>query len=165
MKCHCMNDSRDFQVAESVRCGHSHITTQPVSFPPHPVPEGMQSRREGPPSMWDTHGTTGNVFSNPVASSLASYLQEFNPWSSRRYEPLHSSTAEKSERQTPDQDQRCQSGQSAKSCDIPNEGNSFKNCGADQQRLQSSDLHFDKLPTPAIAYTSNVCLLEDKIQD
>ena len=31
----CMNDSRDFQDAESVRSGHSHVTTQPVSFPPH----------------------------------------------------------------------------------------------------------------------------------
>ena len=29
----CMNDSRDFQDAESVRSGHSHVTSQPVSFP------------------------------------------------------------------------------------------------------------------------------------
>ena len=28
-----MNDSRDFQDAESVRSGHSHVTSQPVSFP------------------------------------------------------------------------------------------------------------------------------------
>ena len=35
---HCMNDSRDFQDAESVRSGHSHVASQPVSFPPHPVP-------------------------------------------------------------------------------------------------------------------------------
>ena len=34
----CMNDTRDFQDAESVRSGHSHVTSQPVSFPPHPVP-------------------------------------------------------------------------------------------------------------------------------
>ena len=39
----CMNDSRDFQDAESVRSGHSHVTSQPVSFPPHPVPGGMLS--------------------------------------------------------------------------------------------------------------------------
>ena len=38
-----------------------------------------------------------------------------------------------SESQTPAQDQRCQSGPSAK-----------RNYGADQQRLQISDLHFDK---------------------
>ena len=37
----CMNDSRDFQDAESVRSGNSHVTSRPVSFPPHPIPEGM----------------------------------------------------------------------------------------------------------------------------
>ena len=71
----CMNDSRDFQDAESVRNGNSRVTSQPVSFPPHPIPEGMPSgptgmpsRREGPPSMWDTHEKGGNVFANPAAS-------------------------------------------------------------------------------------------------
>ena len=114
----CMNDSRDFQDAESVRSGNSHVTSRPVSFPPHPVPGGMlsrslgmPSRKNGPPSIWDTHGTSGNVFANPVASSSATYPQELNPWSSGREEPLHSSTVEKSERQTQVQDQRCQSGQ------------------------------------------------------
>ena len=34
---HCMSDSRDFQDAESVRSEHFHVTSQPVSFPPHPV--------------------------------------------------------------------------------------------------------------------------------
>ena len=60
---HCMSDSKDFQDAESVRSGNSHVTSRPVSFPPHPIPEGMlrhsfvsPSRREGPPSIWDTHG-------------------------------------------------------------------------------------------------------------
>ena len=37
----CMNDSKDFQDAESVRCGNSHVTSRPVSFPPHPIPEGI----------------------------------------------------------------------------------------------------------------------------
>ena len=65
----CLNDSRDFQDAESVRSGNSHVTSQPVSFPPHPIPGGMlsrsirmPSRREGSPSIWDTHGISGNVF-------------------------------------------------------------------------------------------------------
>ena len=51
----CMNDSKDFQDAESVRSGNSHVTSRPVSFPSHPIPEGMlrhsfvsPSRREGP---------------------------------------------------------------------------------------------------------------------
>ena len=34
---------------------------------------GVPSRREGPPSIWDTHGISGNVFANPVASSSAPY--------------------------------------------------------------------------------------------
>ena len=46
----CMNGSRDFQDAESVRSGHSHVTSRPVSFPPHPIPEGMLSRSIGMPS-------------------------------------------------------------------------------------------------------------------
>ena len=36
-----MNDSKDFQDAESVRSGNSHVTSQPMSFPAHPIPEGM----------------------------------------------------------------------------------------------------------------------------
>ena len=32
-KINCMNDSRDFQDAESVRSGQSHVTSQPVFFP------------------------------------------------------------------------------------------------------------------------------------
>ena len=34
---------------------------------------GMPSRREGPPSIWDTHGISGNVFANPTASSSTPY--------------------------------------------------------------------------------------------
>ena len=68
----CMSDSKDFQDAESVRSGNPHVTSRPVSFPPHQFPEGMlrrsfgmPSRREGPPSIWDTHGVSANVFVNP----------------------------------------------------------------------------------------------------
>ena len=39
-----MNDPRDFQDAESVWSGQSHVTSQPASFPPHPDPGGMLSR-------------------------------------------------------------------------------------------------------------------------
>ena len=151
-----MNDSRDFQDAESVRSGHSHVTSQPVFFPHPPILEGMlrpsfvsPSRRERPPSISDTHGFSGNVLADPVASSTALYPQELNPWSSGRVETIRSSTAEKSDNRTPVQDQRCQSGPSAKSSFIPSEGDSLKNYGTDQQRLQISDLHFDKFPTPA----------------
>ena len=81
-----MNDSKKFQDAESIRSGNSHVTSRPVPFPPHPIREGMlsrsfgvPSRREGPPSIWDTHGISGNVFADPVASSTAPYPQELNP--------------------------------------------------------------------------------------
>ena len=132
----CLSDSKEFQDAESVRSGHSHVTSQPVSFPPHPVPEGMlsrsfgvPSRREGPPSIWDTQGISGNVFANPDASSSALYPQELNQWNSSREEPLHSSTVEKSERQKQNQDLRCQSGPSAKDSVIFSGGDSSKNMG------------------------------------
>ena len=56
-----MTDPKDFQDAESIRSGNSHVTSRPVSFPPHPILEGMlrhsfvtPSRREGLPSIWDT---------------------------------------------------------------------------------------------------------------
>ena len=96
-----------------------------------------------------THGISGNVFVNPGASSSAPHPQELNQWNSSIEEPLHSSTVEKSERQTQDQDQRCQSGPSAKNSVIFSGGDSSKIFGADQQRLQISDLHFDKFLTPA----------------
>ena len=92
---------------------------------------------------------SGNVFANPVASTSAPYPQELNPWSSSIEEPLHSSTVEKSERRAQNQDLRCQSGPSAKNSVIFSGRDSAKNYGADQQRLQISDLHFDKFTTPA----------------
>ena len=67
----CMNDSEDFQDAESIRSGNSHVTSRPVSFPPPPIPGGMlrqsfvsPSRREGPPGIWDTHGFVGKRFAD-----------------------------------------------------------------------------------------------------
>ena len=61
------------------------------------------------------------------------------------------------------QAQRCQSGPSAKSSVILCEGDSSKNYGANQQRLQISDLHFDKFLAPAtfpcwkIEFKTEVC--------
>ena len=98
----CLNHSKDFQDAESVRSGNSHVTSRPVSFRPHPIPEGMlrpsfvsPCRKEGPPSIWDTHGISGNVFANPHASSSAPYPQELNQWCATIEEPLHVYSPEK----------------------------------------------------------------------
>ena len=148
-KVNCTNDSKDFMDAESVRSGNSHVTSQPMLFPKHPILEGLLKpsfvsprRKEGPPSIWDTHGISGNVFANPHASSAAPYPQELNQWCATIEEPLHTSTAEKSERPEQNRDLRCQSGPSAKDSVLFSGGDSSKNYGADQQRLQISDLHF-----------------------
>ena len=145
--------------------------TLPVNqcfFPPHPNPGGMLSRSLGmpsrndrPPSIWDTHGKSGNVSANPTASSLAPYPQESNTWISNVSE--RTSPHVMSESQTPAQDQRCQSGPSARNSFLLGEGDSSNNFGADQQRLQISDLHFDKFPTPStfacwkIRFKTEVC--------
>ena len=141
------------------------IPTLPVNQclnPPHPVPGGMLSRSLGmpsrsdrPPSIWDTHGLSGNFFSNPTASSSAPYPQESNPWVSNVSE--RTSPHVMSESQTPVQDQRCRSGPSARNSVVPSEGRFSKNYGADQQRLQISDPLFEK-------FTSNIRMLEDEIQ-
>ena len=73
------------------------------------------------------------------------------------------SAAEKSGRPERDHDLRCQSGPSAKDSVIFSGGDSSKNYGVDQRRLQISDLHFDKFPTPAtfacwkIRFKTEVC--------
>ena len=77
----CMNDSREFKDAESVRSGLSHVPSQPALLPPFRDPGGMLSRSVGmpsrndrPPDIWDTHGISGNVFckSNGVFSGTLS---------------------------------------------------------------------------------------------
>ena len=159
----CMNDSRDFKDAESVRSGLSHVPSQPALLPPFRDPGGMPSRSVGmlsrndkPPDIWDTHGKSGNVIVNPTASSSSPYPQGFNPWISNVSE--HTSPAVTSEHQTPGTtlDQRCQSGPSSRNSFDPGEGRSSKDYGTDQQRQQISDLHFDKFPNPATFACWNV---------
>ena len=80
-----MNDSKDFQDAESVRSGNSHVTNQPMLLPKHPAFEGLlrpsfvsPRRKEGPPCIWDTHGISGNVFGKYTCifiSSLSSRIE------------------------------------------------------------------------------------------
>ena len=95
----CMNDSKDFQEAESVGSGHSHVTSQPVSFPSHPIPEGMlsrstgmPSRREGPPSIWDTHGKSGNVCQSGcvLSSTLSAGIESMEFQNRRAASLIHS---------------------------------------------------------------------------
>ena len=164
----CMNDSRDFQDAESVRSGHSHVTSQPVFFLPHPVPGGMLSRRNAEPQRRAAKhlGHTwyiGKRFckSSRVFFSTFSAGIEFTGFPLFRTNPHPQ--AGKNGNQTPVQDQRCQSGPSAKSSVILSAGDSSKNYGADPQPLQISDLYFDKFPTPStvacwkIRFKTEVC--------
>ena len=167
----CMNDSKDFRDAESTCSGNPHVTSPPGVFPKHPPFEGLlrpafisQRQTEEPPNIRDTSGISGNVFAHPQTSSSAPYPQELNStWRKTIEEPIHMSTAEKSGRPERDLDLRCQSGPSAKDSVIFSGGDSSKNYGADQQRLQISDLHFDKFPTPAtfacwkIRFKTEVC--------
>ena len=155
-----MNDSRDFKVAESVRSGPSHVPSQLALFPSYRDPGGLLSRNNQPPDIWNSQGISGNVFANPGASCSSRYPGEFNPWISMITD--YTSPHATDERQIPDTvlTPRFQTGPSAGNSFDPKEGRFSKNYGADQQRLQISDLHFDKIP-----YTSHVCLLEGQIQD
>ena len=131
-----MKDSKDFQDAESIRSGNSHVASPPGLFPRHPPFEGLlpafisQRQIEEPPNIRDTSGVSGNVFAHPQASSSVPYPQGFNStWKKTIEEPIHMSTAEKSGRPEQNQDLRCQSGPSAKDSVIFSGGDSSKNYG------------------------------------
>ena len=161
----CMNDSRDIQDAESVRSGHSHVASQPVSVPLFPDPGGMPSRslgmpsrKMGPPSIWDTHMVCRETFfANPAASSSAPLSTgiEIMVFSYIRTNSLLTG-GEEWKRSRSEMPVRTLS----QKFSHPSEGDSSNNYGADQQRLQISDRHFDKFPTLA-----KHSLVEDKIQD
>ena len=126
--------------AESVRCGLSHVPSQPA------LSVGMPSRNDRPPDIWDTW-YIGKSFwkSNSVFfGTLSERVQSVD----FRHNGTHHRM---SERQTPDttSDPRCQSGPSAINSFDPSEGRFLKDYRADQQRLQISELHYDKFPNPA----------------
>ena len=65
----CMNDSRDFKDAESVRSGQSHVTSQTAFFPPYrdpgrmlSRPVGLLSRNDKPPDIWNSQEYIGKRF-------------------------------------------------------------------------------------------------------
>ena len=165
-----MTDSRDFQDAESVRSGHSHVTSQPVSFPTSsiswwiakPFHRNAEPQRRAAKHLGHTW-YIGKRFCKSRCVIISTLSSKIESMEEVIEEPLHSSTVEKSERPERDQDLRCQSGPSAKNSVIFSGGDSSKNYGADQQRFQISDLHFGKFPTPAtfacwkIRFKTDVC--------
>ena len=167
----CMNGSRDFKDAESVRSGPSHVPSQPALLPPCRDPGGLLSRNNHPPDIWNSQGISGNVFANPRASSSSPYPGGFNPWISNVTEDTSVLTSTGrpvtfGECQIPDTVliPRLQSGPSAENSFDPEEGKFLNNYGADKQRLQISELHFDKFPTPTtfacwkIRFKTEVCI-------
>ena len=170
-----MNDSKDFQDAESIRSGNSHVTSPPGLFPKHPPFEGLlkpvfisQRQIEEPPNTWDTSGISGNVFAHPQASSSAPYSQELNSSKWKHMEENYRGT---------NPQVYCREKWKTKArlrSEMPVQTVSqkfshlqwrrlFTELWEDQQRLQISDLHFDKFPTPAtfscwkIRFKTEVC--------
>ena len=152
----CMTDSRKFQDAESVRSGNSHVTSQPVSFPPHPILGGMPSRsigmpsgRERPPSTFGTRMVYRVTFFQIQLRPLQHLIHQkrFAHQQRRRMRIKHQFKIRDA---SPDQQPKIDSSLVR---------DSVKNYGADQQRLQISDKQ------KQIPYISNACLLEDKVQD
>ena len=166
----CLNDSSDFKDAESVRSGLSHVPSQPALLPPFRDPGGMLSRKDKPPDIWDTHGISGNVFLNSPASSSSPHPGGFNPWIPNVTEDTLVLTntgrpVTRGERQIPNTvlTPRFQTGPSAGNSFDPKDGRFSKDYGADQQRLQIWDLHFDKFATKTtfacwkIRFKTEVC--------
>ena len=163
----CMNDSKDFQDAESIRSGNSHVTSRPVSFPPHPVPDGTwrhsfvsPSRREGPPSILGHTWYIGKLFCKSrcvILSSLSSRIASME-FIDRRAAPfVHSGEKWKA---------RTKSGSEMPVWTVS------QRFGHLQWRRLFKEL-WGRPTTTAdfgsslwqIPHTSYVCLLEDKIQD
>ena len=153
----CIDDSRDFKDAESVRSGRPHVPSQPALLPPYRDAGWLPSSSVG--MLSDTHGISGNVFANPSASSSSPYPRGFNPLISDVTEDtlLLTNTGRPvtcGEHQIPDTvlTPRFQPGPSAGNSFDPKEERFLNSSGADQ-RQQISELHFN-----------TICLLEDKIQ-
>ena len=141
----CMNDSRDFKDAESVRSGQSHVPSQLALFLSYRYPGRLLSRSNQPPDIWNSQGISGNVFANPRASSSSPYPGEFNPWISDVTEdtPVLTRTGGPvtcGERQIPDTvlTPRLQTGPSTGNSFDPKEGRFSNNYGV--EKTKSADL-------------------------
>ena len=148
-----------------------HVPSQPAVFPPYRDPDEMLSRpgrmlsrNDKPSALWDTHGISGKRFCKSTGVFFVTFsrrIQSLDLWRNG----THITACNERTSKTPDTalDPRCQSGPSAGNSFDPSEGRFSKNYGADQQRLQISELHFNKFPTPAtfaywkIRFKTEVC--------
>ena len=108
---------------------------------------GLPSRNDRPPRIWDTHGISGNVFANPTASSSTPYPQGSNPWVSNVSEHTSHMWWVNAKHQPRIRDASQDRQPEIHSTLVRKD--SSNNYGADQQRLQISDPHFDKFTTSA----------------
>ena len=108
---------------------------------------GMPSLNNGPPSIWDTHGTSGKFLQ--IQRCVPQHLIRKSPIHGSPMWSEHTAAHVMSESQTPIRDQRCQSGPSARNSLNPSEGRFLNDYGADQQRLQISDPLLDTFTKPA----------------
>ena len=111
-------------------------------FPLFPNLGGMLSHSLGMPSAKISRETFGHAC---FSETFSKFNGVFFSTLSARVESPHVM----SEIQKPGWDSRCQSGPSARNSFVFSEGDSLKNYGADQQRLQVSDHHFVKFTTAA----------------
>ena len=151
-----VNDSAEFQDVQSICSGKlSHVHSQPAVVP---SPRSMLSRDQSlRPDTWNLSGTQGNVFGSARAvidSSQTPYRGILHSLNQRATggNPVQKSTGRpvaKGEEQIgstkpmPSFSRRPSTMNSFFPAEVP------QNSMADQQRLQISENHFGKLPTPS----------------
>ena len=142
-----MSDSGESQDTESICSGKlSHVSLQPAVVP---SPRSLSRDQSLRSHTWNLSGTQGNVFGNPRAVVDSLFESKCDRW---KYHPVHKSTGSpvaKGEEQIgstipmPSLAKRTSTINSYFPAEVP------QNSLADQQRLQISELHFDKFPTPS----------------
>ena len=116
----------------------------------------LLSRARNPqPETWNAHGISGNVFANSPAYSSTPWCRMINSRDvSATGKILVQASTRQPEAESGDRDKdtiptpRFLRSPSARYSFNPLEGKTLKNYGTDQQRLQISELHFDKFLTP-----------------
>ena len=128
----------------------SHVPSQPAVAP---SPHGVLSRDQSPqPAFWSSHGTSGNIIAHPSAPIDPVSRLSWNPKVTGG-EPMQTSTgrpAARSEERNGDTipTPRFAQKPSIRDSLFPAEGEYPPNPLVDQ-RLQISELQFDKFPTPS----------------
>ena len=123
--------------------------------------ENAKPRKNVQRGVWNPHGKSGTVFAGPHASASTLYAGMLKSWDSVTGNiPVQAITGKLKKvgiKATPHPYYEI-STKTAKDSFNLMEGRYSKNYGVDQQRLQVSELHFDKFPTPATFSHWMICL-------